>query len=97
MKLTIDNQSASWYINELDLKQGDYMRFYVRYGGHGAVLAGFSLGVSKDEPEDVGISVTLNGITFFVEERDLWYFDGHNLDIQYNEKYLEPEFHYIKP
>ncbi|MBM7663113.1 uncharacterized protein YneR [Bacillus mesophilus] len=96
MKLTIDDQSVSWYKHELNLNNGDYIRFYVRYGGHGTVLSGFSLGVSKDEPEDIGISATSNGITFFVEERDLWYFDGHHLDVKYNEKYLEPEFLYVK-
>ncbi|WP_246939562.1 HesB/YadR/YfhF family protein [Bacillus pinisoli] len=97
MKLTIDEKAASWYIDELHLKQGDYLRFYVRYGGHGTVLAGFSLGVSKDAPEEIGNSVTIKGIHFFIEERDLWYFDGHNLHIQFNENYLEPEFMYKKP
>ncbi|WP_456275363.1 HesB/YadR/YfhF family protein [Bacillus sp. AK128] len=97
MKLSIDEQSANWYQSELDLKTGEFLRFYVRYGGHGTVLSGFSLGVSKDDPEEIGMSMDANGITYFVEERDLWYFDGHNLQVIFNEKYTEPEFKYVKP
>jgi uncharacterized protein YneR len=95
MRLTIEEQAANWYKDELHLKQGDFIRFFVRYGGYGTVQAGFSLGVIKDVPEEIGISDESGGITFFVEEKDLWYFDEHSLHVKYNEKHAEPEFHYV--
>lgn len=78
----------------LDLKEGDQVRFFVRYGGCSNVQKGFSLGVSKDEPQQIGVSAEKDGITFFVEESDVWYFDGHDLLVTYNESAEEPVFEY---
>jgi uncharacterized protein YneR len=96
MKLTIDEKAANWYIDELHLKQGEYVRFFVRYGGFGTVQSGFSLGVLKDTPDEIGTITESNNIHFFVENKDLWYFDGHNLTIKFNETYQEPDFVYEK-
>lgn len=52
------------------------------------------LGVSKDEPRQIGVSAEKDGITFFVEESDVWYFDGHDLLVTYNESAEEPVFEY---
>lgn len=92
MKLIIDVKAANWYKDELMLQQGDSVRFFVRYGGCGTVQTGFSLGISKETPDVVGMKTVTDGITFFVEEKDLWYFDQHNLHVHYNETYKEPEF-----
>jgi uncharacterized protein YneR len=96
MKLTIDNKAAKWYEEELNLSQGDFVRFFVRYGGCGTVQTGFSLGVVKDTPMELGKKAEVGGITFFIEEKDMWYFDQHSLHISYNEKFSEPEFNYTK-
>ncbi len=96
MKLSIEEEAAIWYRDEINLKQGDYVRFFVRYGGSGGVQPGFSLGVSHDTPDEVGSFTESSGITFYVEQKDLWYFDGHDLLVKYNEKYREPEFQYEK-
>ncbi|MDM5294919.1 HesB/YadR/YfhF family protein [Peribacillus simplex] len=96
MKLTISDQAAKWYIDELGLQEGSHLRFYVRYGGHSSVQSGFSLGIMKEEPETAAAVTTMNDINFYVEEKDLWYFDGHDLLITFNEKLTEPEFHYEK-
>ncbi|MGW6300568.1 HesB/YadR/YfhF family protein [Peribacillus butanolivorans] len=96
MKLTISEQAAKWYSDELELQEGSHLRFYVRYGGHSSVQSGFSLGIMIEEPEAVAVATTLNKITFYVEEKDIWYFDGHDLLITFNENLTEPEFHYEK-
>ncbi|WHY59009.1 HesB/YadR/YfhF family protein [Peribacillus simplex] len=96
MKLTISDQAAKWYIDELGLQEGSHLRFYVRYGGHSTVQSGFSLGIMQEEPENAAAVTTINEINFYVEEKDLWYFDGHDLLINFNEKLTEPEFHYEK-
>lgn len=92
----MEEQAANWYIDELHLKKGDFIRFFVRYGGYGTIQSGFSLGVAKETSDEIGMKNELNGITFFIEQKDLWYFDGHDLNITYNAKYNEPEFLYEK-
>ncbi|WP_163170535.1 hypothetical protein [Bacillus sp. NSP9.1] len=40
--------------------------------------------------------VLFDGITFFIEESDVWYFDGHDLLVTYNESSEEPVFESVK-
>ncbi|RCW76794.1 HesB/YadR/YfhF family protein [Saliterribacillus persicus] len=92
MEMTITQPAAKWYMNELSLKKGDAVRFYVRYGGHGGVQSGFSLALSVDTPDKPAMQVKEMGITFFVEETDLWYFDNQNFHIKFSRKNEEVEF-----
>jgi uncharacterized protein YneR len=96
VEIIVHNKAANWYINELQLKKGDTIQFFVRYGGCSNIQKGFSLGVAKQQPEDVGSSAESNGITFFVENRDLWYFEDNNLSVELDEDADEPIFHYVK-
>ncbi|WP_071395048.1 HesB/YadR/YfhF family protein [Bacillus tuaregi] len=96
MNISVSNEALEWYMNELDLKEGDFIRFYARYGGSSQIQKGFSLGISTESPDIFGTKVTINGITFYIEEKDLWYFDGHNLEIEYNSVLKEPEFRFSK-
>ncbi|AGK53888.1 HesB/YadR/YfhF family protein [Bacillus sp. 1NLA3E] len=96
MKIHISNEAADWYKDELVLKNGDFVRFFARYGGFSTVQQGFSLGLSNEQPEDVGVKLEMNGVTYFIEDRDLWYFDENDLYIDFNAKYLEPEFRISK-
>lgn len=79
MNMTINEDALNWYKEELDLESGDQVRFFVRYGGCSNVQKGFSLGVAKDAPQEAGVTAEADGITFFIEESDLWYFDNHEI------------------
>lgn len=92
MKIHISNEAAQWYKDELHLQNGDNVRFFARYGGHSSVQHGFSLGLSTENPMDIGVQEVIGGITFFIEDRDLWYFDDKNLYIELSQQYQEPEF-----
>ncbi|WP_338135605.1 HesB/YadR/YfhF family protein [Anoxybacillus flavithermus] len=70
------------------------VRFFARYGGCSNVQKGFSLGVNKEEPIDAAVTLEKNGVIFFVEQNDMWYFDGHDLHIEFDEKQNEPVFTY---
>ena len=96
MNITIIDKAVNWYRTELNLKPGESLRFFVRYGGNSSIQSGFSLGVTKDQPQNIGGSTAAGGMNFFVEEQDLWYFDHHNLHVDFNEKENEPSFHYEK-
>lgn len=91
MHITMSDQVFQWYKNELSLNKGDFVRFYIRYGGFNSFIKGFSLGIEKDTPEKTASRVEKEGITFFVEEDDSWYFDNKNLLIEMNPQ-GEPEF-----
>ena len=96
MNITIDEQSVAWYRKELDLDDGDSIRFFPRYGGYSPIQSGFSLGISPEPVLDGKVKKEKGGLTFFVEDDDLWYFDGHDLEVRYDEKKAEPAFHYHK-
>lgn len=92
MKITLSEDAAKWYEQELALQKGDQVRFFVRYGGNSTIQTGFSLGIQIEEPISVGAAITLNGINYFIEETDLWYFDSKDLHIQLDHTVNEPVF-----
>ncbi|MGN1400617.1 MAG: HesB/YadR/YfhF family protein [Bacillus sp. (in: firmicutes)] len=94
MKITLTDAAAQWYEEELDLSEGDYVRFYVRYGGNSQIQPGFSLGIQIESPLEVGASAEINGITYFIESEDSWYFDGKDLSVSFNGSLNEPRFEY---
>jgi uncharacterized protein YneR len=96
LNIFISDEASQWFEDELGLKKGDHVRFYVRYGGCGSIQSGFSLGISKDQPDQIGASLLKNDILYYVEEKDIWYFDSHDLEVTYNKKQDEVEFHYKK-
>ncbi|TRM12492.1 hypothetical protein FH966_12740 [Lentibacillus cibarius] len=93
MELHVTDQAAKWYKEEFDAEKNDYFRLFVRYG-FGGRIPGFSLGIGRDTPYSEYASTNAEGINFYIEEKDAWYFDEHNLTIQMNEQGLEPEFIY---
>ncbi|MBS4189418.1 HesB/YadR/YfhF family protein [Bacillus sp. FJAT-49705] len=92
MKIHISEDAAAWFVEEMLLKKGDFVRFFARYGGCSTVQQGFSLGISNDAPIDAGAETIKNGITYFIEEKDLWYFDNHDLSVEFNEIENEPSY-----
>ncbi|GAB3066547.1 HesB/YadR/YfhF family protein [Virgibacillus ainsalahensis] len=94
MEIQISKEAAKWYKNELDISDSAQLRFYVRYGGFGGNVPGFSLGVTKSIPENIVASTEVENITFFIEDKDAWYFDEKDLKINLNHKLNEPDFKY---
>lgn len=88
------DEAFSWYKTELDLNKQTSIRFFVRYGGIGGQVPGFSLGISEVEPENIHTSFSINGVTFYIEEDDVWYFEGKDLIITLDEELKEPRFTY---
>lgn len=86
MKLVVEQSAARWYKTEMGLSDGEFIRIYVRLGGCGSVHPGLSLGVVKDEPRSIGLSVNEEGVTFYIEEDNLWYLDNKTLRISFDEK-----------
>lgn len=94
MKIRISSEAASWYVKELNLKEGDAVRFFPRYSSGGGLHPGFSLGISVEQPRDVGINQHIEQIHFYIEDQDLWYLKGYDLIVNYVEPLDDIEYIY---
>lgn len=98
MKIEISDRAFHWFQEEVGLKSGDKIRFYTRIYGSSPVQEGYALAFTIDnDPRDAAAQTIVEDITFYIEETDLWFFDGHDLFVVYNEKNHEVEYKYIKP
>ncbi|MCR8846436.1 HesB/YadR/YfhF family protein [Paenibacillus sp. SC116] len=89
MNLVVETMAARWYKEQMELVDGDNLRIFVKMGGCGSVCPGLSLGITKDEPKSPGLTHTIEGIHFYMEEDNLWYLDSKNLTISFDEKLEE--------
>jgi uncharacterized protein YneR len=97
MELTLSEKAINWFKNEMGLTKGDTLKFFAKIYGSSPVQESYSLGFAKDFPIDIIASKEVDGIIFYVEESDLWFFNGHDLYVDYNETKDELEFKYDKP
>lgn len=96
MKLVISDQALKWFQEEMGIKKGDSVRFYVRYGGSSPVQNAFSLGISvQDKPNQIGVCEERDGILFYVEDDELWYFHDHHLFVDLDD-HRDIAFRYVK-
>ncbi|WP_078410823.1 HesB/YadR/YfhF family protein [Priestia abyssalis] len=96
MNITVSNEALQWYKEELEINRGDMVKFFVRYGGCSTVQRGFSLGVAKQQPVLIGAQSEIEGITFYIEDQDLWYFEDNDLVVTFDATKGEPEFSVTK-
>jgi uncharacterized protein YneR len=98
MKIEISDAALKWFKEDVEVKSGDMVKFYSQIYGSSPVQESFSLAFTVDnEPIDMPVSKVVDGITFYIEESDLWFFNGHDLHVDFNERNDELEFNYLKP
>ncbi len=85
MKITISEDALKWFQDEMNVKEGDTIRFFARYGGNSTIHKGYSLGVTKEQPVDIGESISIDNVVYFINETDLWYFKDYHLNVIVNE------------
>jgi uncharacterized protein YneR len=97
MEIIISNSAVQWFKDEVGLKKGNKVKFYAQIYGKSAVQENFAIGFSVDnEPIDMIVKTETEGLVFYIEGTDLWFFNGHDLHVDYNEKKDELDFNYIK-
>lgn len=97
MKIEISEKALQWFKEEVEVEKGDKIRFFIQIYGTSPVQEGFSLAFTVDnDARDAAVQTVTDGITFFVNETDLWFFNGHDLYVEYNETLDEVEYKYIK-
>ncbi|SFP17122.1 HesB/YadR/YfhF family protein [Salibacterium halotolerans] len=94
MNITLSAPALKWFEQEMEAAEGDSIRFFARYGGRSPIHPGFSLGVTKAEPFEPWAQMTENGIVFYVEEKDKWYFEGYDLHVKYSRKHEAVDYEY---
>ncbi|WP_315305974.1 iron-sulfur cluster biosynthesis protein [Enterococcus devriesei] len=96
MKLTITSKAQTWFKQELELVEGQGIKFYGKVYGKTQVHDGFSVGMAVDTPESPLIEENVNGMLFFVEEADEWFFKGYDLVVDYDEELDEPKYEFMR-
>ncbi|QKS73275.1 hypothetical protein FLK61_34475 [Paenalkalicoccus suaedae] len=92
MQLTVKEEAYKWFKDELAVSEGDHVQFYVRYGGDSDFQAGFSLAVTVKEADQIAAETEVNGVKFYIEQKDEWFFDGKDLTVLYKEDINEIAF-----
>lgn len=97
MKIIVSKSALDWFKDSMDLKKGDKVKFYSQIYGSSPVQKGYALGFTKDnEPIDMKVHTEIEGIDFYVEATDIWFFDDHDLHVDYDPHDDELKFDYVK-
>ncbi|WP_336823961.1 HesB/YadR/YfhF family protein [Sporosarcina sp. USHLN248] len=96
MKIVISDDAMKWFHEEMEAEQGDYIKFFARYGGSSPLHDGFSLGITKENPDEIAVETEMEGIHFYVENRDFWFFDDHDLHVDIDQQLNELIYTYEK-
>ena len=89
MEIIIQEQAYQWFKKEMDIEAGDTVRFYARYGGSSPFHEAFSLGMNREQPHTIGVQTKIDGVVFYIEQDDLWFFNEHSLVVSIDEKLNE--------
>ncbi|MNJ40084.1 HesB/YadR/YfhF family protein [Paenibacillus bouchesdurhonensis] len=92
--INVTKEAAGWFKNELGVQAGQAIRFFARYSAGGTIHPGFSLGIEIENPISPGTVSEVEGIKFFMEDKDLWYLEGYHLNVEYNQEHHDIEYQY---
>ncbi len=96
VKIIVTDEACTWFKEEMDVVSGEHIRFFARYGGASPLHEAFSLGVTKEEPDEIATQVTHEGVVYYVDRHDQWFFDEHDLTVQLAEDLNEITYAYKK-
>lgn len=97
MKIVLTDRALKWFKEDYGVKEDEYVKFYPQIYGTSPVQDNFALAFNKvDQPIDKGVIVEIENIRFLVEQDDLWFFDGHDLKVDYLDDEDEVIFDYQK-
>lgn len=93
MKLIITDAASKWFRDEMDLKDGEGIKFYGKVYGRTEVHHGFSQAFARDDhPIDPVMEVIKDNINYHVNEVDEWFFTRLITIVDANDE--GPVFHF---
>ncbi|WP_440894906.1 HesB/YadR/YfhF family protein [Amphibacillus sp. Q70] len=97
MKIELTDRALKWFKEEYGVQEDEYIKFFPQIYGSSPVQDNFALAFRKvDQPIDKGVIIEKEQVRLLVEQDDLWFFDGHNLKIDYLADEDEVIFDYQK-
>ena len=96
MKLTITPRAQQWFKEEVGVTSASGIRFYGKIYGKTDVHEGFSIAMSVEAPDQPLVKEEIDGITYFIEETDDWFFKGYDLLVDYDEEKDEPKYKFAE-
>lgn len=96
MKLTITPPAQKWFEEEVGVTSDSGIRFYGKIYGKTDVHDGFSIAMSVEAPDQPLVKEEIDGITYFIEETDDWFFKGYDLLVDYDEEKDEPKYKFAE-
>ncbi|MFJ7933876.1 HesB/YadR/YfhF family protein [Sporosarcina sp. NPDC096371] len=96
MKIILSTEALNWFKEEMATEKGDSIQFFARYGGASPLHEGFSLGVRMEAPDDAAVKTEHDGVQYYIERRDEWYFLEHDLHVNVDPKLDELIYSYEK-
>lgn len=94
MEITVTPKAQQWFRDEVGMKDGDAVGFFGKVYGKTAIHEGFSMGMNVTAPDDALYETEINGLTYYIEKNDEWFFSGYNLNIDYDAKKDEPIYNF---
>ena len=96
MEIKLSNEAINWFKEEMEVEDGDFIRFYARYGGSSPFHEGFSLGMNREQPHEIGSETIVENIHFYIEKSDEWFFNDHHLVVDMDQDSEELNYSYVK-
>lgn len=96
LKIVLSDEAITWFKEEMSVVSGDAIRFYAKYGGSSPLHDGFSLGVTKQQPDEAVVETTHDGVLFYIESQDEWFFTDYDLYVDIDTNLDELQFAYEK-
>ncbi|MEB2279552.1 HesB/YadR/YfhF family protein [Lysinibacillus xylanilyticus] len=96
MNIVLTDEALQWFKQEMEVESGDTIRFYARYGGSSPFHEGFSLGMTREEPFNIGVKNVIDDVTYYIDEKDLWFFNHHSLYVDVDVTNDELKYEYKK-
>jgi uncharacterized protein YneR len=86
MLISIDERAFSWFTKEFELNKPFSIRMFPQYAGFGEKHKGYSIGFSAETPTNANFKQEIDGVTFYIEENDAWYFSDTETHLSIGDK-----------
>ncbi|GGE09014.1 hypothetical protein GCM10011571_07960 [Marinithermofilum abyssi] len=88
LQIDVAPAALKWFQREMGARPGDTIRLVAKYKAETGccdVHQGCGFRLSFEEPNRPAAITRMDGISFFVEEQDLWNFEGDLLTVSYDQ------------
>lgn len=97
MQIILEDKAVKWFEEEVGIPEGGGIRFKAKIYGSSPVNETFALQIEPTTPHSPVVEVeSENGLSFFVEKDDEWFFQGHDLVVSFDDELNEPKYIYRK-